>query len=622
MNRATLLHPTPFHDIALGNHALARAIVETGTRVVTTYPGSPTPEIATLLGSIPEAERPFYFEYSANEKVALEIAAGASMNGHLSTVFFKSVGLNVASDSMVQLPMLALIGGMVIILGDDPGANSSQNEQDNRHFVRMAHMPMLEPATPGEAYAMYLEAVRLSMALKTPVCLRTTTHVAHARERVRFGALPPSSPDWTSRFALENGPYWPIAKQALVLKKRALENERELASASIESQFNTVFSSNPGGPAKRGVISVGLPALAVKEIMHTTGADVDLLTVGFTHPLPISVILGFLRDHGEVLVLEELDRIMEVEIKAAAFDAGITSRILSRSGIDDEVGELTPERVKAILAQTWPDRFEPPRQHPHTDAIPRHPQLCPGCGHRSAFFAIAEALSEGDITVGDIGCHTLGALPPHRLGEIVLSMGHSVSTGVGLALRNPDRRVVAFIGDGTLFHAGLPGIINAALNGHNLTLVVLENGTTAMTGHQPRPGTGEVGATIDLSHLLQTLGVAFVREVDAYNQKGVREAVREAMAFDGFGVVIAAHPCVLQLVRNRRRKRPGLVVPKIVVDQDACTQCGTCVSEFGCPSFELEPGSVVQVNSNRCIGDGSCVQTCEAGALKREETPS
>lgn len=619
MNLDQFLSSVPFSDTAMGNHATARAMVESGTRVITTYPGSPTPEIAEILNRVPSEKRPYYFEYSVNEKVALELACGASMNGHLSSVFFKSVGLNVAMDSMIQLPMFALIGGMVIIVGDDPGANSSQNEQDNRHFARMAHMPLLEPSSPTESYKMYLEAARLSKTLQRPVLIRTTTHTAHAREQIDFGPADPTPPDWSSKFRLENGPYWPIAGAVFPLKQRMLEKEVRFAELSEESVFNEIIPAVDGTVQPRGVISSGLPSLAVLENIAASNAPVDVLRLGFTHPLPKYKITDFLKDRTEVLIVEELDRVMETEIKAMAFDAGVSCRILTRTNPEDLSGELTVDRTASILHGNWPALFKEEDKILFTGALPaRLPQLCPGCGHRTAFYGVAEALAETDITVGDIGCHTLGALPPHNLGQIVLSMGHSVSTASGLALHNADRGTVAFVGDGTLFHAGLPGIINAAVNNHNVTLVVLENGTTAMTGHQPRPGTGEVGAAIPLPELLKMLGVQFVRDVDAYNVKGVAASVREGLDYKGFAVVIARHPCMLQVSGKQKKKSPNLKIPKITVDQDACTKCGICVSEFGCPSFEKHDAGKVTVASDVCIGDGSCVQTCPSGALKRE----
>ncbi len=218
-----LVDPAPWSDLIMGNYAVARAIIETGTRVITTFPGSPTPEIAQALDAVDENRRDYYFEYSTNEKVALEVAAGASLNGHLSTVFFKSVGLNVAADSLIQLSLMELIGGMVIILGDDPGANSSQNEQDNRVFSRMSYIPMLEPATGAEAYEMYLEAVKISQKYKAPVFLRLTTHICHQREVVHFGSVDEKDADWSPRFDAENGPYVPIAATVFPLKRKALK---------------------------------------------------------------------------------------------------------------------------------------------------------------------------------------------------------------------------------------------------------------------------------------------------------------------------------------------------------------------------------------------------------------
>jgi indolepyruvate ferredoxin oxidoreductase alpha subunit len=620
MNSETLLSADAFRDVAMGNHALARAMVETETRVITTYPGSPTPEIAELLFAVPTDKRPYYFEYSVNEKVALEIAAGASMNGHLSCVFFKSVGLNVAMDSMIQLPMLELMDGMVIIVGDDPGANSSQNEQDNRHFARAAHLPLLEPASPKEAYQMYLEAVRLSTSHRRPVLLRTTTHTAHAREMIHFGSARIEPPERVSKFDYQNGPYWPIAKAVLPLKQRCLEKEESFAAESEISPMNNLLRPSHLVNDEFGIIAAGLPAFAALENIQACGAPVEILKLGFTHPMPRRLILDFLRQKTSVLILEELDRVMETEIKAMAFDEGISCRIYARKELSDLMGELTQDRTSALLRAIRPDLFSSlPEAPPSPISSPsRPPQLCPGCGHRTAFFGVSRAISANDITVGDIGCHTLGALPPHNLGQIVLSMGHSVSTGSGLALFNDSRKVISFIGDGTLLHAGLPGIINAAINNHHVTLVVLDNQTTAMTGHQPRPGSGVIGPKIPLIELLKALGVGFIRDVDAYDVKGVTAYVKEAAAHPGFAVVIARHPCVLELSKKRKKSPETPIVPKITVDQQACTQCGICVSEFSCPSFQQHEDNKVTVAKDLCIGDGSCVQVCPSHALKRE----
>jgi indolepyruvate ferredoxin oxidoreductase alpha subunit len=612
-----LSQKSPWTGLAMGNYALVRAMVEAGVRVATTYPGSPTPEIAEAIRSIPESDRALYFEFSTNEKVALEIAFGASINGHLSTVFFKSVGLNVASDSAVQLSLMELVGGMVVILGEDPGANSTQNEQDNRHFARMAYIPLFEPATPEEAYRMFLDAASLSKRHRMPVFLRMTTHVCHARQIVEFGTLPGDEPDWTPRFDRANGPYLPVTKDVFPLKRRALAKLAAVEEEAERSRFTLLFA--PNGTAsidgrRLGLISASMPALSLLENLEESGQPIDLLKLGVSYPLPRQKVGDFLDRHEEVLVVEELDRVMEPEIKALAHDTGTACRIRARTDSEDLMGELHPLRTWKILSETWPDLFAPRKSRAAPQLAPRVPQLCPGCGHRSAFHAVKRALPEGTITVGDIGCHSLGFYEPYNMGEVLLCMGHSTGTGSGLSIGNESRKVVSFIGDSTLFHAGIPAIINAVWHRHDLTLVVLENGTTAMTGHQPHAGSGEIGEKIYLEHLLEGIGVKFVRTVEAYDQAALTRAVREAIEHKGFSVVIARHPCMLKFVREQRRK--GTFHPvQVQVDPDTCTLSHVCVESFACPSFVRHEDGSVSVHEDLCIGDGSCRQTCPVGAI-------
>jgi indolepyruvate ferredoxin oxidoreductase alpha subunit len=618
----TLLGREPFDALFMGNYALARGMLEAGVRVATTYPGSPTPEIAAALCAIPQERRPYYFEYSLNEKVALEVAAGASMNGHLSAVFFKSVGLNVASDALIQLPMMELMGGMVVILGDDPGANSSQNEQDNRHFSRMAYMSMLEPATPQEAYEMFLEAARLSKKHRTAVFLRLTTHVCHAKQLVRFGALDDQQPDWTPRFDRENGPYVPIAAQVHPLKRKALQKLELFEQESETSGFNELLlptGTGEVGGKRLGIVSASIPANSAYECVAEAGARVDILKLGLTYPLPRRKLARFLRDHDEVLVLEELDRVLELELKALAFDEGLSCRILVRGPMEELQGEYDPKRTWALLSRHWPSLFAPLAEEPAPldNVAPRLPQMCPGCGHRSAFHAIKAALGHQDITVADIGCHSLGYLPPYEMGEMIYCMGASPGLAAGLALGQKSRKVVAFIGDSTLFHAGLPGLLNAMLYDHDLTLVLLENGTTAMTGHQVRAGSGEIGEKINIFQMLETFGVKFIRDVDTYNQAKLTATLQEAMAHEGFSVVIARHPCMLKFVRDQRKKMPGFQMQQVRVDQDVCDRRMVCVAQFGCPSFVRQDDGSVTVHEELCIGDGSCLPTCPVQAIGR-----
>ncbi|HQO09354.1 MAG TPA: thiamine pyrophosphate-dependent enzyme [Clostridiales bacterium] len=607
----------PWQGLFMGNHAVARAMLEAGVKVITSYPGSPTPEIAEALNSVPQEMRDFHFEWATNEKVATEIAFGSSINGNMSVVFFKSVGLNVAADSLVQLGLLNLTGGLVVILGDDPGANSSQNEQDNRHFARMSYIPVMEPATPSEAYKMFLEAAKLSKKHQMPIILRLTTHVCHAKELITFGAIGESKV-FKSEFDIKNGHYLPITKTVFPLKKKAMEKLDLIKKESERSPFNRVyapFDCEEINGKKLGIISSSMPALSVMENIDNSGNAVDLLQINFSYPLPETMIADYLKEKDEVIIIEELDRIMEYEIKSLAFDRNIKCRILTRKTHDDIMGELTSERTWDILSGHWPEVFESgikPVTQPF--ANPRIPQMCPGCGHRSAFHAIKQALPKGTITVGDIGCHSLGFFEPYNMGEMLLSMGHSNGTAAGLTIGNEKRKVLAFIGDSTFFHAGLPAIINAVLYDHDFTLVIMENGTTAMTGHQPHAGSGEIGEKISIDKLLESIGVKFIRRVDTYQQSKLTEYIKESLDHKGFSVVIASHPCMLKFMKQQRRKE-GFVQKHVEIDQNKCKRHLTCIEDFGCPSFVKNENGSITVNEDLCIGDGSCRPTCPVSAI-------
>ncbi len=617
-----LLSREPFSEIVMGNTALVRAMVEAGTRVVTSYPGSPTPEVAAAVASMPKEERPFYFEFSTNEKVATEVAFGASVNGHLSTVFFKSVGLNVASDTFVQLSLLNLKGGMVIVLGDDPGANSSQNEQDNRHYAKMAYVPVLEPADAGEVYTFYKEAARLSTLGGMPVILRLTTHVCHGKQKVNFDGWNRGYFDKTPRFDPLDGPYIPIAA-ALVppLKRRALRNLSDTASYGNGAGINRIVDNSN---KKRGVITMGLPFLSLMDVLEAARDKPDILKLGMVYPLPDELVADFLAEHEEVLVLEELDPNLEQAVKVLAFDRKIDVSVKGKMDDEDLIGEYTPGKVAEVLSKNWPGivpaRPSGPSQRP---AVPERPaQMCPGCGHRSAFHAIGKVLAKEDITVADIGCHTLGFLPPYEMGQLLLCMGASTGIGSGMRLFNESRRVVVFMGDSTFFHAGLPGIVNAVFNNHPVTMILMENGTTAMTGHQDHAATGrnfnEVTEKIPVRGVLEGLGVQNIYEVDTYKQAELSELVKKALDHEGFSVVIAKHPCMLKFAR-KMRKKPGFKTSHVAVDGEKCGRLYQCIAKFACPSFRREKDGSITVNRELCIGDRSCVQTCSLSAIEPEK---
>jgi len=614
-----LMREGPFEEIVMGNTALVRAMVESGTRVVSSYPGSPTPEIATAIQAIPPGERPFYFEFSTNEKVATEVAFGAALNGHLSTVFFKSVGLNVALDTFVQLSLMDIVGGMVIVLGDDPGANSSQNEQDNRHIAHLSYTPVLEPANPSEVYLFYKQAARLSREHHMPVVLRLTTHVCHAKERVAFSGGPPARSDDDTKFNVSDGPHIPLTSESLNRKRRALQRLAKVETAGNQSDLNQIIDH--GNPA-RGIITMGLPFLSLMDVLHDASHKPDILKLGFVHPLPRDLIQAFLTSHAEVKILEELDNLVEQEVKALAYDRDLQTVIIGKRDLESWVGEYTPDKVQDILAETWPDMVKACDPEPELPAlVPERPaQMCPGCGHRSAFHAIKQALSDTDITVADIGCHTLGYLPPYKIGQVMMCMGASPGIGSGLSLFNHSRNVVVFLGDSTFFHAGLPGVINSVFNQHRITLILMENGTTAMTGHQDHAAAGRnfngPADKIPLKKVLEGLGVKHIYEVDTYQQAKLTEMVTAAVAKPEFSVVIARHPCMLKFTREARKK-PNYRAKQVHIDQELCNQTHACVASFGCPTFARYPDGSVRVNADLCIGDGSCLQTCPTQAIEK-----
>lgn len=612
-----LLTRSSFSEIVTGNTALVRAMVEAGTQVVTSYPGSPTPEIATAIRSIPVDKCPFYFEFSTNEKVATEVAYGAGVNGHLSTVFFKSVGLNVAADTFVQLSLMNIIGGMVVVLGDDPGANSSQNEQDNRHYAYLSYTPMFEPADPTEVYLFYKKAAKLSQEMHIPVILRMTTHVCHQKENISFSAWRPKNPDRSPRFNVKNGPYIPITKLVFPQKQRALENIEIVKNWANVSEINTLIDHKN---TKKGIITSGLPFLSLMDVLEDATEKPDILKLGMVYPLPINDIRKFISSHEEIKILEELDDEMEKGIKMLAFDEKIQTQIIGKLQTEDWMGEYTPDKVRQILIKTWPEMVPPlikvSREEP--DVPLRPAQMCPGCGHRSAFYAIKKALDETDITVADIGCHTLGFQAPYNMGELLMCMGASTSIGAGLSLFNSSRKVVVFMGDSTFFHAALPGITNAIFNQHNLTMILMENGTTAMTGHQDHAGSGknfnDVTEKIPVRRVLEGLGVHNIFESDAYNISKVRQMVKEAVDYDGFSVVIAKHPCMLKLTRERKQK-DGYVQKIVSIDQNRCDRINECIETFACPTFSRSINGSIKINQELCIGDGSCLKTCPVEAI-------
>ncbi|MCP3951931.1 MAG: indolepyruvate ferredoxin oxidoreductase, partial [Desulfobacterales bacterium] len=462
-----------------------------------------------------------------------------------------------------------------------------------------------------------LKAAELSRRKRMPVILRLTTHVCHAKEKVSFPARPVIEPDDTPVFDKRNGPYIPIASLVFPMKTRALMNLVEVEHWNTSAGLDRIIDN---GNPDRGVIISGLPFLSLMDVLNAATVKPDILKLGMVYPASRAAVRDFLSSHAEVRVLEELDNTLENEIKALAFDEGIPVKIFGKAALDDWLGEYTHDKIYTLLEQTWPDLL--PERAARTGDRPPAPvrpaQMCPGCGHRSAFHAIKQALKDTDITVADIGCHTLGFQEPYEMGELLMCMGASTGMASGLSLFNDTRKVVAFMGDSTFFHAGLPGILNALFNRHNVTLILMENGTTAMTGHQDHAASGhnfnEAVDKIPIRQVLEGFGIEHIYEIDTYQQARLQELVGQAIEDKGLSVVIARHPCMLKFMRQQKKK-PGYQQRAVAVDDARCQRIHTCVAEFACPTFTRDGEGRITINHDLCIGDGSCIQTCSVNAI-------
>ncbi|MHA1738989.1 MAG: thiamine pyrophosphate-dependent enzyme [Candidatus Heimdallarchaeota archaeon] len=617
-----LLKAAPHKELLLGNDAYVRGMIEAGVKVATCYPGSPTSEIGVRLAEITE-QSGIYFEFSTNEKVATEVAASAAIGGAPATCFMKSVGLNVAADSFVQLSLFTLPGGLVVILGDDPGPHSSQNEQDNRHYAKLGHIPMLEPANAQEAKEYFVFAMEYAQKWQMPVVVRSTTRICHQQglveygEKKTFGGKPGYDPKL-------GGGYVPLPSTLPPLRKKSLENIKhweKLANTGALLKEEKVGN----GKSKIGIITAGHAFAATKSALRILGETANVLKLGIIHPLPLQKIIEFIKKNKVVKILEELDPFIEEQVKAALFEEGITDvTIIGKTKEEDwkdlMISEYTTARLTGMFAKLLdvPNPIKPIKLL--IDLPKRSPVLCPGCGHRTSFHAAKIVMDKmKGYSMADIGCYSLGYLDPHNQGTLLFSMGSGVPSASGMSLALKDTPIMSFVGDSTFFHAAMPGIVNAVFNKHKHVLMVMDNGITAMTGHQINPNTGKKsrGAripskykdheTISIDDTLKAWGVKFIRRVPAYNVAALVEALEEAFAQDEFAVVIQEEPCAL--MRSKAERKAGTLANPMQIDHDACRNIQNCLSDFACPAIEKK-GEKPQINTDLCIGCGCCVQIC------------
>ena len=613
--------------LLLANEAIARGVLEAGVRLVALYPGTPSSEIGNNLTAMAPHIPNFYFEFSANEKVALEVAGAAAIAGVRSMMACKGPGLNVAADPFFSLAYVGVRAGMVIVVADDPSMWSSQNENDSRYYALMGNMPMMEPADPIEAKSMLLEAYKFSEQLELPVLFRTTTRVNHTRAPVKFEKITPR-PD---KVEFEKEPFRFVPVPSVARKRhpwllKQIEKAREL---SEKSPLNFVK-----GKGDLGIITSGVSYNYVVESLSTMKLEAEVLKLGITNPIPERMIIEFLGRHKQVMVVEELEPFLETHARRLAHLNKINVEILGKEqGIFPRTFEYSPRIVMEALSKVttcntpinWENIDKKTQELPELPARP--PLLCAGCPHRATYYAIRAATRGKAIYPSDIGCYTLSIAPPLETADILFDMGSSISTACGLA-EVTDQDIVATIGDSTFFASGLPGIANAVYNQHRICVVILDNRTTAMTGHQPHPGTGVTGMgekvpPLSIAEACKGLGVRYVKTVEPFDSMAtlvaeVREIVKWARENHSPAVLVSVEPCALLTAAERQRS--GETPPKYYVDSELCNACKRCLNRLSCPAMymdsETEQAVIDETLCNLC---GTCISVCPQGAIKREE---
>jgi len=613
MTHKLLLDEPGRQSLLLGNDAIARGAIEAGVAVAATYPGTPSSEISLDFFQISK-QSDLYFEYSVNEKVALEVTAAAANCGLRSMCIMKHVGLNVASDVLMTLAYIGVKGGLVILTADDPYMFSSQNEQDNRYYGRLSGLPVLEPSSVQEAKEMTKTAFELSEQLHEPVILRTTTRINHSTGVVVFSEL--ARRERKGYFVKDPSSLVAVPAVSRKLHVRLLENIQKAETLTETSPYNFIK-----GQGEKGIICNGVSYGYVMDALQELGVadQCRVLRVGFSNPMPKKLVTAFLKGCNKVLVAEEGEPIMEEAVRSFAQEAQLTLSIEGKGeGLFSRLYEYDPAMVRRVIAASldFPNVEPVPADTSDIPTIPvRPPSLCAGCSHRSTYYAVKKA-AEGLDTIypSDIGCYTLGYMPPQSMADFVICMGASTGTACGFSVAT-DQKVIAYIGDSTFFHSGIPGLINAIFNNHNLTLVILDNRITAMTGHQPNPGVdmAEMGFDgfnrIDIEELVKAIGVKHVAVINPYNIKKSIELSRAAIEFKGVSVIISRKKCTLYAKNLKQIKDRAFYVT------DKCINDRVCINEIACPAFYID-GEKVKINPDMCVGCATCAQICPQNAIK------
>ncbi len=607
--------------VLLGNEAIVRGALEAGVGFVAAYPGTPSSEVPMTFSRIAKKVG-LYFEYSSNEKVAFEAATGAAWSGVRAMTSQKHFGLNVAADSILPVAITGVKAGFVVMVADDPsGWSSAQSEQDTRYYARMFKMPMLEPSNPQECLDFTKLAFGISEEFQVPVFLRTTTKVSHSIGTVKLGEM--KKPETRGIFQKDPEKYYTLRPHLQVLHDR-LNKKLEQIEEKYGLELNKVFP----GEGKIGIITSGVSFEYAKEALLEMGLNPPIAKINLTHPISKSFVSDFIKDKESVLVLEELEPVLENFVKQIAKEAN-PNLVIHGKNLLPRYGEYNIERVIPVFEKIFGKKlgidFDDHKKKVDSTSKglpPRKPVLCPGCPHRSTFYAVKKVYGDEAIYAGDIGCYILGIFEPINMQDFVISMGAGTGVSHGISLVS-DQDVVAFMGDSTFFHAGMPPLLNYKYNdaGKNPLVVVLDNSITAMTGHQPHPGSGFTGMgekvePVKIEDVVKAFGVE-VRVSNAFSQKQLIQALQELKNIKGPKVLISRGEC--RLLTRRQFRAKGRTLPVFEIDQGKCTRCGICANDFACPAIvkaTVEPGGeLYSINPDICLGCAVCMQICPEGAI-------
>ena len=595
-------------EFLMGNEAMALGALASGLDLAAGYPGTPSTEVLETIAK--RRSDKTYVEWSVNEKAALEAAAGAAYSGARVLVTMKQVGLNVASDPLMSLAYIGVRGAMVVLVADDPGPISSQTEQDTRTFAKYSKLPVFDPSSVKEAYDMIQEAFQFSHKYGTPVIFRPTTRIDHSYASLNVK----EEAEYEQHFPLnfEKDPLRWVIFPKLSLKNHALIEKRNRELSKVFSAYERNFIVKEEKGTKKGVVASGISYSYARDILKGKVSP-RILKISTPFPFPEELAGDFLSDLDEVLVLEELDPVLERELFEVCGKHGIEIKIKGKlDGTVKPAGENTPQEIKALLADFL--HWEAEEQNKKEDAPPlpvRPPVLCAGCPHRASFYAVKQAMKgEKAVFCGDIGCYTLGNAKPLDMCDTCLCMGAGITIAQGIGRVDKGTKCFAFIGDSTFFASGLTGVVNAIYNQADLTVVILDNSTTAMTGHQPHPGTGqtlmgEITAAIDPKVVLQGLGVKTIAEIDPLDHVLAVETVKKVASEEGVKAIIFRYPCIVKF------KPQGA---KAKVDEQKCVGCQKCIRELGCPGLILKDKKAF-IDDRQCTGCTLCQSVCAFGAI-------